>query len=35
VTLSGDVHALTPLAAANPSCIHVFSRPTLFLNALW
>jgi hypothetical protein len=28
------VHALTPLAAANP-LIHAFDGPAMFLNALW
>ena len=34
VTLGGLVHGLTPLAAACPA-VHVFERPTLFLDALW
>ena len=33
-SLGGEVHALTPLAAANP-LIHAFDGPTMFLNALW
>ena len=28
------MHGLTPLAAACPA-VHVFERPTLFLDALW
>eukprot|EP00192_Tetraselmis_astigmatica_P004575 CAMPEP_0117669004 /NCGR_PEP_ID=MMETSP0804-20121206/11876_1 /TAXON_ID=1074897 /ORGANISM="Tetraselmis astigmatica, Strain CCMP880" /LENGTH=487 /DNA_ID=CAMNT_0005476983 /DNA_START=136 /DNA_END=1595 /DNA_ORIENTATION=+ len=34
VTAGGMVHALEPLAAAAPS-IHVFDRPTRFMDALW
>ncbi|PSC67536.1 ABC transporter (ISS) [Micractinium conductrix] len=34
VSLGGEVHALTPLAAANPA-IHAFDGPALFLGALW
>ncbi|PRW45242.1 ABC transporter (ISS) isoform C [Chlorella sorokiniana] len=34
VSLGGQVHALTPLAAANPA-IHAFDGPALFLDALW
>jgi hypothetical protein len=33
-SLGGEVHALTPLAAANP-LIHAFDGPAMFLNALW
>ena len=34
VSRGGEVHALTPLAAANP-LIHAFDGPAMFLNALW
>lgn len=29
------MHALSPLAAANPKCIRVLSRPTMWRGALW
>lgn len=35
VTAGGEVHALTPLAAANPSRVKIISRPTVWRNALW
>jgi hypothetical protein len=35
VTAGGEVHALTPLAAANPQCIRVLSRPTAWRGGLW
>ncbi|GAX81140.1 hypothetical protein CEUSTIGMA_g8573.t1, partial [Chlamydomonas eustigma] len=35
VNLGGESHSLTPLSAACPQHIHVFSRPTLYRKALW
>eukprot|EP00967_Tisochrysis_lutea_P024338 scaffold27955_cov29-Tisochrysis_lutea.AAC.1 len=34
VDLGGETHALEPLAAISRN-FHVFTRPTLFRNALW
>lgn len=34
VSLRGQQHALTPLAAASP-LLHVFDGPALYQNALW
>ncbi len=35
VTAGGEVHALTPLATANPTRVKIISRPTVWRNALW
>ena len=35
VTAGGEVHALAPLAAANPRRVKIISRPTVWRNALW
>jgi predicted MPP superfamily phosphohydrolase len=35
VTAGGEIHALTPLAAANPARVKILSRPTVWRNALW
>ena len=35
VTAGGEVHALTPLATANPSRVKIISKPTVWRNALW
>ena len=35
VSLSGETHSLSPLEAASPGLIHVFSKPMLYRNALW
>ena len=35
VSLGGLTHALTPIAAAAPDLIHVFSGPAFFMDALW
>jgi hypothetical protein len=35
VTAGGEIHALSPLAAANPEYIRVLSRPTAWRGALW
>ena len=35
VTPGGEVHALTPLATANPSRVKIISKPTVWRNALW
>ena len=35
VSIGGLSHSLTPVRAASAGFVHVFSRPTIYLNALW
>ena len=35
VTVGGELHALTPLEKCNPTNVKVFTKPTLWRNALW
>ena len=35
VNLEGEMNSLTPLEAAAPGLIHIFSKPAIYRNALW
>ena len=35
VTSGGETHALTPFESSNPTFVRIFTKPTLWRNALW